>query len=552
MGKWLSSCVKEQPEVREALSDLVDNIREFGDAAKPLACKETGGSFFSPELTSFRPSWQLFTLISVVYGIAGITLSWGVPNYEANTWAGLALTVTVPVFVLGISLATLTRSLSESGRFAVEYLNDSCRMPWFCCLTLVAVLCGIVGYFVSTIEDVPNIVVVGICMASVGAAIDCLAMLAFVILETIRCSIPSETIKVVSRYAARKLTYGYVSDSYSILFWNQQKDYLEKWCAGKAIYPPARYYGHYFKSNLHPENKDNDVEIELDSNKSGQYVYKDYDLKGLERLDKYLKKKNAELYLSSPLYEDEQKVLGILSCKNVKRNERIQSVVSRKGSKAVRWRKYKFSEQDEDFWDSHESKLNEAIKRAVVKADPIQVKAFLDAVNVPLSVLRKIRTKNKVVRDAYGEHVKRGYQFLSLYLKALHEIFAMKESDQSYKLARKVLVSVWEETNKIFQDMDYHSMELYTWIVQRIYTLIQDAGDKAKNLRGLRGQFGGFYEFAGGWLEDSKSKDAEDVNKMRMVLHKGLTKWLLAAIEKKDVELVEQLCNAGRRIVFGR
>jgi len=53
-------------------------------------------------------------------------------------------------------------------------------------------------------------------------------------------------------------------------------------------------------------------------------------------------------------------------------------------------------------------------------------------------------------------------------------------------------------------------------------------------------------------MDGNKSKDAEDVNKMRLVLHEGLTKWLLAAIEKKDVELIEQLCNAGRKIVFGR
>jgi hypothetical protein len=456
------------------------------------------------------------------------------------------------VFVLGISVVAIAQSISEAGSFVGEYLNDSCRTYWFCCLTLVAVLCGIVGHFVSTVEDVPNVVIVGICIASVGAAIDCLAMLAFVILETIRCSIPSESIKVVSRYAARKLTYGYVNDSYSTLFWNQQENYLTKWCAGKAIYPPERYYGHYFKSSIHSGKGDNDVEIELDMHISEQGMYKDYDLKGLEKLNKYLKENDAELYLSSPLYEGEQKVLGILSCKNVKQNELLQSVVSKKGRKVVRRQKYKFSERDEDFWDSQESKLNEAIKRAVVKADPLQVKAYLDAVNVPLSVLRQVRRKHKVIRDAYGEYVKKGYQFLCLYLKASREIFVMEENDQVYKLAREVRNSVWKETKNILRDMDYHTMELYTWLVQQMYTLIQDAGDKAKDLRELRGQFGGFYEFAGEWLEDNESKNAEDVKKMRMVLQKGLTKWLLAAIEKKDFELIEQLCEAGRKIVFER
>jgi len=554
MGEWLSSCVKEQPEVREALSDLADKIREYKDAAKPSACRETGGGFWKPELTLFRPGWILFAIVSVGWGIGGVIFLRFMPNFEASAWADLlskwtdlALRITVPVFVLGISLVALSRSISESGRFAGEYLNDSCRASWFCCLTLIAVLLGLVGCFVSTIEWFPNFVTVGICTASVGAAIDCLAMLAFVIIETIRCSIPSESIKVVSRYAARKLAYGYVNDSHIKLFYDQQRSYLKKWCEGKAIHPPSQYCIPYINS----DSADNSVEIELDEGISGKNVYKDYDLKGLERLDKYLKENDAELYLSSPLFENERNMLGVLNCKNVKKNERLKSEVRKRGGKATRQRQYKFPEMDEDFWDSQESKLNEAIKRAVDKADPIQVKAYLDAVNVPLSVLRQVRRAHKVIRDVYGEYIQRGYQFLRLYLKALSEISVMKESDQAYKLVHKVRNSVWEETNKIFKDIDYHSMELYTWIAQQMYAAIRDAGDKAKNLKDLRGQFGGFYDFASNWLGDSESKNAKDANEMRLVLQKGLTKWLLAAIEKKDSEIIEQLCDAGRKIVFG-
>jgi hypothetical protein len=556
MSEWLSSCVKEQPEVREALSDLADKIYKYGDAAKPTACREAVGSFWSPQLTLFRPEWKHFTVISIIFGIAGIIFSWPASNYPADKWADLlgkwtdlSLVITVQVFVLGISVVAIAQSISEEGSFVGEYLNDSCRTPWFCCLTLVAVLCGLVGHLVSTlIKDIPNVVIVGICMASVGAAIDCLAMLAFVIIETIRCSIPSESIKVVSQYAARKLTYGYVNDSYVNLFCDQQRSYLKKWCEGKAIHPPSQYCVPY----IHPEHADNRVEIELGESISGHNVYKDYDLKGLERLDKYLRKNNAELYLSSPFFESERNVLGVLVHENVKQNEQLQSLVKKNGGRSIRYRKYNYLEKDEDFWDSQESKLNEAVKRAIGKVNPIQVKAYLDAVNVPLFVLRQVRKTHKVIRDAYGEYVQRAYQFLRLYLKALREILVMEESDQAYKLARKVLLSVLEETKNIFREMDYHTMELYTWLVQQMYTLIKDK-DKGEKLQEMRAQFGGFYESAEYWFEDSESNDAEDVCKMRLVLHEGVTKWLLAAIEKeKNSELIEQLCNAGRRIVFGR
>lgn len=187
---------------------------------------------------------------------------------------------------------------------------------------------------------------------------------------------------------------------------------------------------------------------------------------------------------------------------------------------------------------SGESTLDEAIRLAIGKKDPIQVKMYLDAVNVPLSVLRQVRRRHKIVRDAYGEYIRRAYQLLSLYLKAL---------DMPY-LVRK---SVWHETKKIVEEMDYHTMELYTWLVQQMYTFIENKKD-GENLHEMRGQFGGFYDFASGWLKDGESENEEDTNKMRLVLHKGLTKWLIAAIDNNDTELIEQLCEASRKIVFGR
>ena len=88
-------------------------------------------------------------------------------------------------------------------------------------------------------------------------------MLAFVVRETIRCSAPSESIKVVSQYAARKLSYAYLKEAYVRLFNTQAREYLEKWCAGRAIHPPSQYYGYYFRSGLYSGKGGNDAEIEL-------------------------------------------------------------------------------------------------------------------------------------------------------------------------------------------------------------------------------------------------------------------------------------------------
>jgi len=292
------------------------------------------------------------------------------------------------------------------------------------------------------------------------------------------------------------------------------------------------------------------VEIELDERILDPGVHKDYDLKGLKKLEKYLKENSAELYLSSPVYESERNILGILSCENVKQNEKLRAVASRMGRQVVRWQKYKFSEEHAEFWESHLSALETVLGVAIKNGEPDQVRSYLNVALKPLLVLRAL-IGYKIIADADNSIRWRSYEFIRFYLKAIREILEMKESDHVFGLAREVYKSIWEETNNILRDMDYRTMELFTWLVQQIYTLIQDK-EEGKKLQEMRGLFGGFYEFADGWLEENESKNAEDVNKMRLVLHEGLTKWLLAAIEKKDVELIEQLCDAARRIVFGR
>ncbi|MBN2595104.1 MAG: hypothetical protein JXA81_16490 [Sedimentisphaerales bacterium] len=558
MSKWISESIENQPEVGKALRDLSQKIHEYKDAANPKYCRGKNKKFLSAELDWFRPGWNLFTIVSIGFGLAGGAYSLVRPSVEARVWADLTLTVTVPVFVLGISLVTLARSMSESGRFAVEYLNESCKMAWFCCLTLVAVLIGLVGRFVCTIGWFPNVVTVAVCASSLGAAIDCLAMLAFVVRETVRCSDPSESIKAVSQYAARKLCYAYLKEAYLTLLTTQRREYLKEWCAGKNIHPPSQYYGYYFSSSLHSGEGVDDVEIKLNGRAPGENEYRDYDMEGLAALDKYLKENNANLYLSSTIYENKQGQLGILSSKNMRQNERLREDVSTMGREIVRLKKVAFVEENENFWDSQESKLDEAVERAIDREDTIQLRAYLDAVNEPLSVLRHIRNNHKVVRDAFGQYVQRGYDFIRLYLRALNEIMTRQESEPKHRvkrlfgLASTIRKSVWDETKKIFENMDYHTMELFTWLVLQMYKTIQDAKDEAKSLYDMRAQFGGFYEFAVGWLEDRTTKDSEDADKMRLVLHDGFTKWLLIAIKDKDTDLIEQLCNAGREIVFGR
>jgi hypothetical protein len=557
MAEWLSAYIYKQPKVGDALRDLTGNIHEYKDAAEPSYCRESNDTLLSVELEKFRPGWKHFTGICILFGIAGVVFASLKTSFEAGAWSDLALFVTVPVFVLGVSVAMLARSMSESGRFAVEYLNESCRMESFCCLTLTAVLIAFFGQFLSTVSWFPKIVTAGFCSASLGTAIDCLAMLAFVVRETIRCSVPGKSIGVVSKFAARKLCYGYLKEAHVTLFRSQYKDYLEKWCIGKAIHPPSQYYAHCFRSNLHSGEETNDCEIRLNGGILRPDIYKDYDLKGLEDLEKYLKENDAELYLSSPDYESELRILGILSSKNLRQNELLRDGVSKMGREVVRLQKFVFVEENADFWGSHMNALETALGMAIKNGEQEQLKKYMEVPLEPLSVLRNIRGY-KIIASTSGNYSWRSYRFVEYYLIALKEILTELRNNPIYgtrragELVLAVRNSVWEETKKIFEDMDYHTMELFTWLVPQMYKVIQDAKDEARSLRDMRAQFGGFYEFAVGWLEDGTKKDSEDADKMRLVLHEGITKWLLIAIKEKDTGLIEQLCNAGREIVFGR
>jgi len=554
---WLSSAVKKDPVISEALTDLRRLVRRYKDAATPSSCRGCANGPVSGVVDLLRPGWKLFAVVCFVSVAAGVIVFYLGLEFEADDWADLALGATVPVFVLGLSVVTLARSMSESGRFAVEYLNESCRMASFCCLTLVAVFLAFAGRLLVAVTSFPPVVAGGLCTASLGAAITCLAMLAFVMLETIRCSLPGKAVEVVSNYAARKLCYAYLKEAYLKLVTTKHKEYLEKWCVEhcKAIHPPSKYYGHYFASDLASGKASRDCKIALSVRGHRRRVFKDYDREALSKLSDYLDDNDASLYLSSPEYESEQAVLGILSCPESSKNEAMQTEVEALGNRAVRFRRFPFEEETEDFWDSQESALNEAMERAVGKADPIQARAWLDAVNRPLAVLRETR-KHRVVREVFGQCVRRGYDFLRLYLVALNEILArLRDAPQhraqtTFKLARVLLKSVWEEAKRIVDDLDYHTMELFTWLVPQMYRVVKDAGGP---FLGMRAEFGGFYAFAGGWLDDNKTQNPEAANKMRLVLHEGLTKWLLMVLQSpEEGELVKQLCDAGREIVFGR
>jgi len=550
---WLSSAIKRDSEIKDALDELSRLIRDYEDAAKPSRCRGPARRFFSAEIDLFRPNSILFVVVSAVCGVAGVVFGATYPEFNAAPWADALLRTAVTVFVVGVSLVNLTRSISESGRFAGEYLYESCRMKAFCCMTLLAALIALVAR--SLIAVTPAPLSVGLCGAAVGAAAYSLAMLAFVMLETIRCSLPGKAVEVVSKYAARRLCHAYLREAYVRLFMTQHKHQLEEWCTAncKAIHPPSRYYRHYFESHHGEVDPGNDWEIKLRGRRSGEDLYRDYCLHRVAELDTYLAERGAELYLSSHNSGRKSSLLGILASAKAPPDDSIRTEVEKVSERAVRPRKLPFKVEADDFWDSQGNALNEAIERAIRRSDPVELRAYLGAVNEPFSVLGQIKQR-EIVRDAYGGFDRRGYDFLRLYPAALHEILARndRQAEHQTRLAQALLRCVWDEAQELCRARDCDTMKVFTWAVELMYRAICDEGDTGGALLQMRAQFGGFYKYAGAWLDDLGSEDAQGVEQMRLVLYEGLTKWLLAVLERpEEAELVKQLCDAAREIVFG-
>jgi len=138
---WISQKINNDPEVKKTLTEITKLIKSYSDATYIKKGKKflviDIGRFFKPRLRTY---------LSIVFSVAIIeTLLFNLYDLDLsvlNNWIRLSLTISLPILVLGISLSTVAKSLSESSRFASEYLKDSCRTTLFACITFLTVLGG--------------------------------------------------------------------------------------------------------------------------------------------------------------------------------------------------------------------------------------------------------------------------------------------------------------------------------------------------------------------------------------------------------------------------
>jgi len=546
---WISKIINSDPEVKKTLKEISKLIKSYSDATNIRKQKFfliDIGRLFKPRAITY------FTIIFVVLIIeALLVLSGYIELSILHTWVRLSLDVSLPILVLGISLSTVAKSLSESSRFASEYLKESCKTTTFACITFLTVFLSYLSILLySTIEGsiVSKSAYFLFSPFSIGGTIWCLSSLIYIVLETTKCMYPEISIEAASNYASRKLSYAVLKRAYLSAWMGKYSDIL------KAYLKDLENISQHWSKDMLQKKKEG-------ADKSGEYKiylpekvdfhlgYRDYNLRKLKEINDLLESKNAKLYLAPHSFNSEE--FGDL-CYEEPCNE-IYDKINEEISSICRFSKDKHIEEKESFWEEHYLKLYNILLRSIKNADMAQFRKYLTSIEDIYFILRRAR-KHSLIRKHFNLDYKE-YRYLLLYSKSvkwLLESTKKIEEDILELFLRALSESIWQQAEDDIRNGDWYTLDLLKWLIPDTYKLFHElVKDKKSRLWELRGRIGSFYDFAGSLLPEYESVIKEDDKiQIQLVLHKGIISWLLIAIDNKDDELIKSLCVAAKKLVF--
>ncbi len=549
---WIYQKVYKDPEVKKTLQEITKLINSYSDATKIRKKKKFFiidiGRAFKPKLSTY-----LITLFAIAIIEALLFLLNVLTLPIMDQWARLSLNISLPILVLGISLSTVAKSLSESSRFASEYLKESCQTTIFACITFLTVFYGYLsGVLFTAIESSIALTIIYILLSPVcvGGALWCLTSLIYIILETTKCMYPEYSSETASNYASRKLRYAFLKDVYISVFMRKYQDIIEEEVKKfKNIYPPSRYFSREILQNEKDRNDKSSVyEINLPKEIKFHLGYRDYNLRKMEKINKLLEQKNAKMYMTP--HNINAKEFGILCCKEP--CDYLYNKITRRLSSIYRFRRDKYIEEEESFWVEHYIKLRSALLRAIEMTDMAQFKKYLKSIEETYVVLRKAR-RYSLVRESFNLGYKK-VRYLFVYSKSVKWLLSRTsvEEDILESFLDALVESIWNQVKDEIKNGDCSALDIFIWLLPETYQLfIEFVKDKKSRLWELRGRIGSFYDFAGSLISEHESNIKEDDKlQIQIVLHKGIIKWLLIAIDNKDNELIKSLCKAAKKLVF--
>jgi len=545
---WLSEKIKRQEDIKGALRDLAKKINQYEDATILEENEAFSKKFFSAELGRWlRPRWWVFVLLTLGSGILGVSVCWILDTEVLKGWAMMNIMIIVPVFVLGVSLSTVARNISVSGRFAAEYLHDSCRITMTASLSLLAVLFSILAVIFT--DSLWLWVKSGVVTASLGAVIWSVTSLAYIIVEVARFSVTKYSTFAASTYASRKLCCAFLKDAYLSIWMAKYGELLDAYCEKrKAIRKPGEYMSLLYGSSFGGNKEVKEQQIKLPYDIDFHLGCRDFNFGRLEEIDRFLEKESAVLYLAP--HGMEGNCLGRVSAEEEKL-EKVVNSIEQKINRTCKFHEDRFKEEKADFWESHLGTMRITLKKTIKEHDIEAFKTFLEYSQKPVLLLGQEKNKKEIDNVELGWKKSR---VLRLHKDCLEEVLNIREEDAETrnKMVEEVIYySIGKHVQEAIRNSAIDTIRIITWIVTALYKKIVNKVKRSDALWKSRAQSGSFYAYINKYIEISgKGLPQEKIERLRLAFHEGITRWLLIVIESKDDELVKSLCEASRNLVF--
>ncbi len=180
----------------------------------------------------------------------------------------------------------------------------------------------------------------------------------------------------------------------------------------------------------------------------------------------------------------------------------------------------------------------------------VKFKAYLGSIEYFYESLRKART-NSLARE-YHYTTFDEIKFLLLYLDCAKWFFHLENKvEKPDHFLQALKESIFKHVEDDIKHGDSLTIEIFKDLLPKIYLEFVKNKDKSPHLWSYRAQFGGFYELSRYWLSNSDSDIPNTIKeRIRQLLHQGIIKWLLVAIENEDDEHIKYLSIAARNLVF--
>jgi len=361
---------------------------------------------------------------------------------------------------------------------------------------------------------------------------------------------PEFSIKAASNYASRKLSYAFLKEVYLSVWMGKYSDVLNEYL--KRLKGIHQSYGYLSEDILQEKKEENDksgeYQIKLPKEIDFHFGYRDYNLSKLEKINKILESENAELYMAPHGFNSKE--FGVLRYEEP--CSAVYDTINKELSSICRFGEDKYVEAEEAFWEGNYFKLHSALLRATKNADISQFRKYLKSIEEIYLILRKAR-KYSLVRKHFNFDYKKA-RYLFIYSKSVKWLLENTEIEEDIResFLNALVESIWQQVKDDIRNGDWCTLDIFKWLLPQTYqSFLELVKDKKSRLWELRARIGSFYDFAGSLLSDYESDIKEDDKlQIQLVLHEGIIKWLLVAIDNKDDELINSLCEAARRLVF--